>query len=297
MSVKQKLFDRSKIASNLAHNNNSGQIDFITEIMLEDLAHRLGPISRKFNRALIIAPDTKHLPKNLDSLEGKIDFSHAPTLIAPPQTSRSLISRPDTKLYDAENLQLPHNDYDLIISLFDLGFTDNVPRFINQIRKNLIPDGLFLAAFIGGTSLSELRAAWLEADAKHLGGAIARIPPFIDIKDAGSLLQSAGFALPVCDKETLNLSYKTPLHLMREIKALGASSPLYSPHRAFVGKNHLDSVIKAYQRSFSADNNRVKATIEIIWMSGWVPHESQQKPMKPGSAQISFAKFLGDKSG
>ncbi len=289
-----KLFDRQKIARNVTRAANlqfatkgkKTKADFITDMILQDLALRLTPISRKFSNALILAPDITHLPKNLGSGEDKIEFTRYPTLF----------NDTNIRILDPEDLQLTKNKYDLIVSLFDIGFTDNVPKFLTHIHRALLPDGLFLAALIGGLSLTELRLAWLEADAEHLGGAVARIAPFIDIKDAGALLQSAGFALPVSDKETLKLRYASPLHLMKEIKSLGASNPLVSSKRALMGKAHLNSAIKSYENAASDQDKRIRATLEIIWLSGWSPHESQQKPMQPGSAQFSLAKILKDKT-
>ncbi|MCF6326982.1 MAG: hypothetical protein L3J21_06810 [Devosiaceae bacterium] len=307
----EKLFDRKKIAKNFIRSQTGPKPDFITSIVLEDLADRLAPISKKFSNALILAPDITYLPKILNSTEHNIEFAFAPTLIG----------KNEGKLFDVENLHLPENDYDLIVSLFDLGFTDNVRGFLHRIYQNLIPDGLFIAAFLGGSSLSELRNAWLKADAKHLSGAMVRVAPFIDVKDAGALLQNAGFALPVTDKETLNLTYASPMNLMAEIKSLGASNPLATApatdtqsgkirpgeirpgttqpgatRPSLMGRDHLASAINAYPRLSTAVDSRVPATIEIIWMSGWSPHESQQKPLKPGSAQISLSTFLNDKS-
>ncbi|MCF6303543.1 MAG: SAM-dependent methyltransferase, partial [Devosiaceae bacterium] len=188
---------------------------------------------------------------------------------------------------------LPHTDYDLIISLFDIGFTNNVPGFLNQIFGHLGKDGLFISAFIGGTSFNELRSAWLMADDTHMGGALTRVAPFIDIKDAGSLLQRTGFALPVTDKETLCLRYETPLHLMREIKLFGGSNPLVSAALKPVTRSHLNTAIDAYAQIATDTDGRIRSTLEIIWMSGWKPDASQQKPLKPGSAQISLTKVLG----
>ena len=291
----EKLFDRKKIARNFLRNRTGSKPDFITSIVLEDLADRLAPVSKKFSNALILAPDITHLPKTLRSAEHEIIFEFAPTLIA----------QNDSNPFDVEDLRLPKNDYDLIISLFDLGFTNNVRGFLHRIYQSLVPDGLFMGAFLGGNSLNQLRNAWLEADARHLGGAMARIAPFIDVKDAGSLLQGAGFALPVTDKETLNLTYASPMHLMAEIKSLGASNPLATPtatanrpnsQRGLLGKNHLKSAIDAYPTLSATKDSRIAATMEIVWMVGWSPHESQQKPLKPGSAQISLSKFLHDKS-
>ena len=289
---KAKLFDREKIARNFMRHNGGKGPDFITEIVLEDLAERLAPVKREFSDALIIAPDITHVPKTIHCAGKSIEPETIATLVGRGGTGGKEV-RADEML-DVENPQLPARSHDLIISLFDLGFTDNVPRFIHGIKNALVPDGLFLAAFIGGSTLGELRHAWLRADSRHLGGAIARIAPFIDIKDAGALLQSAGFAMPVTDREILKLSYASPMHLMAEIKALGASNPLVSTRRPLLGRQHLASAIESYPGN---GGDRIIASLEIIWMSGWAPHESQQKPLRPGSAQVSLSKILGDRSG
>ena len=275
-----KIFDRPRVKNHL-QKQNSDQPDFVTKLVLQDLADRLKIISRPFKNALILAPNIAPLPDILNSALGPIHPSKISTL----QNNKHQV--------DPENLTLPHTDYDLIISLFDMGFTNDVPGFLAQILSHLAPDGLFVSAFVGGTSFSELRQAWLEADAKHFGGAVSRVAPFIDIKDAGSLLQRAGFALPVIDKETLNLRYASPLNLMTEIKSLGASAPLFASAPKPVTKSHLASAIDAYTQIASDKDNRVRATLEIIWMSGWGPDENQQKPLKPGSAQISLTKICG----
>ncbi len=277
-----KIFDRKLIAQRLT-NALKTEPDFITQIIWDDLSERLKTISRPFDKAILLAPQTSQLPSNLASALGPIK----------PKIAQTMGDNPNQ--IDPENLHLPADDYNLIISLFDMAITNDVPGFLQKIAAHLAPDGLFIAAFVGGTSLSQLRAAWLEADATHLGGAVARIAPFIDIKDAGSLMQRAGFALPVIDKETLNLRYASPMHLMAEIKNLAATNPLFSKPPKPVTKAHLASAVQSYNDLAKDPDERIRATLEIIWVSGWGPDEIQQKPLKPGSAKISLTKVLGNK--
>ncbi len=283
MNQVPNIFNRKKVGQRLSLLAEK-PADFITDRIVDDLCQRLSNISRPFEKAVLLAPNPKPLSNQFTSALGPIRLERISTLL----------STNNQNACDPENLHLPASDYDLIISLFDIGFTNDVPGFLNQIMHHLKKDGLFVAAFIGGQSLNELRAAWLQADDAVLGGALARIAPFIDIKDAGSLLQRAGFALPVADRETLCLRYKSPLHLMKEIKELGASNPLFSPSAKPVTRMHIGEAIKAYEQIAKDPDNRIRATLEIIWMSGWKPDQSQQKPLKPGSAQVSLAQVLGE---
>ena len=171
-----------------------------------------------------------------------------------------------------------------------------MPGFLARARAHLRGDGLLMVAAIGGDSLTELREAFLSADAEVSGGAFLRVAPFIPLSASAGLLQRAGLALPVSDVETHTIRYESPLSLMRELKALGASNPLAErPHKPATLKL-IQAASAAYEALASDADGRVRATLEIIWMSGWAPHESQQKPLKPGSAEISLAKVLGTKN-
>jgi SAM-dependent methyltransferase len=272
-----RIFDRTLIARHLQR-RPSGVDDFVTRLALTDLEERLLTVSRSFERALIMAPDARPLPVTGTSATGTFAFERQSTVLG------SL---------DPEALALPDRDYDLIVSLFDLQVVDDVPGFLTRIRAHLKPDGLFLAAAIGGDSLTELRQAFLAADTERLGGAYARVAPFIPLADAGPLLQRTGFALPVTDIETHVVRYPSPLALMRELKSLGASNPLAERPGRPMTRTHLAAAAAHYEAIASDQDGRVRATLEIIWMSGWAPHESQQKPLKPGSAEVSLTKVLG----
>lgn len=285
MTHPPKIFDRAKIQAKFLREGVQTN-NFMTTLMVEDLHDRLKSISRKFNNALVLAPHIDHVPKTLSSMEGPIEF----------EVATSLVPVNGVSYYDPENFTPVADNYDLIISLFDITITNDVPGFLSQILSHLAPDGLFIAGFIGGASLLELRAAWLEADAKHLGGAMARIPPFIEIKDAGALLHRIGFALPVSDIEKLTLRYTSPMSLMAELKTFGASNPLHNDVHAnkspLITPAHLASANEAYAHRATDADGRIRASVEMIWMSGWAPHISQPKPLKPGSAQVSLAKVL-----
>jgi NADH dehydrogenase [ubiquinone] 1 alpha subcomplex assembly factor 5 len=166
-----------------------------------------------------------------------------------------------------------------------------------QMRRALRPDGLLLAALLGGATLHELRDAWLTAEAEISGGASPRVAPFADVRDLGGLLQRAGFALPVVDSETVTVTYADPLSLMREIKAMGASNMLASRRRQPVTRGLVLRAAEIYTDRFGAADGRVPATFEIITLTAWAPDESQPKPLQPGSAQTRLADALGVKEG
>ena len=282
MAETPDIFDRARIARHLQRRPHTRD-DFVLRLVLDDLETRLGAVSRRFERALILSPDAADLPLTGRSGEGPIAFTRAATVLP----------RPGLLAVDPEALVLPETDYDLIVSILDLQVVNDVPGFLARVRKYLKPDGLFMAALLGGDSLSELRGAFLAADAEHSDGAYARVAPFIPLKDAGGLLQRAGFALPVTDVETHRVRYGDPLRLMREIKALGAQNPLRDRPRRMAHRGLIGSALAAYADRYADTDGRVPATLEIVWISGWAPHESQQKPLRPGSAKVSLKDVLG----
>lgn len=276
------LFDKALLSERLRQARDR-PADFVTKLVIADLGQRLKTITRTFSNALILGPDARHLPLTLKTHQGPVEFERMSTL-ARFEGSNHI---------DAENFSPPSHQYDLIVSLLDIGAINDVPGFLRNALRHLVADGLFIAAFIGGTSLSELRAAWLAADAGHTGGALSRIAPFIDTTDAGALLQRAGFALPVADIEPFTIRYASPLALMRELKDFAAANPLSERGRHLITPAHLKSAVDAYQNIAGDKDGRVRASLQIIWMSGWAPHESQQKPLAPGSARVRLADVLG----
>jgi hypothetical protein len=282
MALPPKVFDRTLIAEHLSRRPAEPD-DFVTQLALDDLASRLITVARDFEQALIMAPDGARLPLMGRSASGAFAFERVSTVLGSP----------DAPLVDPEALLLPRQGYDLIVSLFDLQVINDVPGFLSRIRAHLKPDGLMIAAALGGDSLTELRQAFLRADAETSGGAFARVAPFIPLADAGGLLQRSGYALPVTDLETYPIRYGDLLRLMRELKGLGAQNPLADRPGRMATRTLIATANAAYAELAGDPDGRVRATLEIIWLSGWAPHENQQKPLRPGSATVRLKDVLG----
>lgn len=282
MALPPKVFDRTLIAEHLSRRPAEPD-DFVTQLALDDLASRLITVARDFEQALIMAPDGARLPLMGRSASGAFAFERVSTVLGSP----------DAPLVDPEALLLPRQGYDLIVSLFDLQVINDVPGFLSRIRAHLRPDGLMIAAALGGDSLTELRQAFLRADAETSGGAFARVAPFIPLADAGGLLQRSGYALPVTDLETYPIRYGDLLRLMRELKGLGAQNPLADRPGRMATRTLMAAANAAYAELAGDPDGRVRATLEIIWLSGWAPHENQQKPLRPGSATVRLKDVLG----
>lgn len=262
--------------------------DFLLQRVANDLAERLAIVRRDFAHALDLgchhgvvgrrigaAPNVAHLVS--------LDAAAALLALAPePRVCSRLDALPFTPA-----------SFDLIVSGLALHLVDDLPGTLIQIRQALKPDGLLLAALLGGRTLYELREAWLVAEDELLGGASPRVAPFADVRDLGGLLQRAGFALPVVDSDTVAVTYANPLALMRDLKGMGASNMLADRRRVPVTRGLLMRASEIYAERFGLPGGRIPATFEILTLTAWAPHESQPKPLKPGSAQSRLADALG----
>jgi NADH dehydrogenase [ubiquinone] 1 alpha subcomplex assembly factor 5 len=194
---------------------------------------------------------------------------------------------------DEEALPFGPDRFDLVLSCCSLHWANDLPGALVQIRQALKPDGLLLAALPGGTTLFELREALLQAEAEVTGGAAARISPFLDVRDAGMLLQRAGFALPVVDVDTIEVSYEHPLKLLQELRAMGEANALATRAPRPLGRASLMRAAELYASRFGDARGRVPATFQILMLTAWKPHESQPQPKRRGSGQINLARALG----
>ena len=200
--------------------------------------------------------------------------------------------RPDV-VGDAELLPFAPESLDLAVSVLALHAANDLPGALAQMRRALKPDGLFLAAFLGGDTLIELREAFATAEAEVTGGASPRVAPFTDVRTAGALMQRAGFALPVVDQDRHTVRYASALHLMRDLRAMGVTNVLIERDRRPLRRAVLMRTVEIYGERFADPDGRVRATFDIISLSGWAPHESQQQPLRPGSARLRLADALG----
>jgi SAM-dependent methyltransferase len=182
---------------------------------------------------------------------------------------------------------------DLAVSLLSLQAMNDIPGMLIQIRRALRPDGLFMAAIVGGDSLNELRTAFADAESEVEGGLSPRVAPFADVRELGALLQRAGFALPVVDSERLTVRYDSAPALMHDLRRMGATNVMQERRRRPLKRATLRRMEEIYAGRFADADGRLRASFEIIWLSGWAPHESQQKPLQPGSAAQRLADALG----
>jgi len=195
-------------------------------------------------------------------------------------------------LAEGEVLDLAPGSQDLVIHALSLHWANDPVGQIIQCARALRPDGLFLAALFGGQTLAELRAVLAEAEAAVSGGLSPRVLPMGEIRDLGALLQRAGFALPVADSLTQRVSYRDALHLMHELRAMGEGNALAGRLRRFTGRGVLAQAAALYAAHYPEAEDRIRATFEIVFLTGWKPHESQQKPLRPGSAAHRLAEAL-----
>jgi SAM-dependent methyltransferase len=194
---------------------------------------------------------------------------------------------------DEEALPFADHTLDLVVSALSLQAVNDLPGVLVQVRRALKPDGLFLAALLGGDTLAELRQSFAMAESELDGGVSPRVAPFPDLRDVGGLLQRAGFALSVTDVDRITVRYATPLRLLHDLRHMGATNPLAERRRVPLRRATLMRAMEVYAARFADPDDRVRASFDIIWLSGWSPHESQQKPLRPGSAQKRLADVLG----
>ncbi len=198
-----------------------------------------------------------------------------------------------TIVSDDETLGLEPNSKDLVIHAMCLHWANDPVGQIIQCRRALRPDGLFLSVAFGGQTLFQLREALAKAEVETKGGLSPRVAPMAELRDMGALLQRAGLALPVADSLPLNAEYRDVYHLMRDLRAMGEANALADRYRSFVGKSLFDATQRHYSSSFPTGSGRLPVTYELIFLLGWAPDESQQQPLRPGSATASLAQALG----
>jgi len=277
-----RLFDRPLLRRRIARALARGVPDFLMARAAEDLTFRLLATQRDFPRSLDLGTPTPHFSAAVVAAGRPAPLRAAP-VFAPEGGTFRIVA-------DEEALPFAAESTDLVVSGLALHWVNDLPGVFAQVRRILAPDGLFLGCMIGGQSLVELRSALLEAESELTGGASRRVSPFVDLRDVGGLLQRAGFALPVADADSFTLRYDSMLALLADLRALGAANALFA--RRTLPRGAFARAAQIYAEKFSDPDGRVRASIEIVWFSGWAPHESQQKPLKPGSAQMRLEDAL-----
>jgi SAM-dependent methyltransferase len=251
------------------------------EIVAEDLLDRLSFVKRDFTKALLAGP----VPKLAEAFRHRAGLNVKTSLITP--------SRRDglTVVADEEFLPFGEPTFDLVINALTLHWVGDLPGALIQIRRALEPDGLFMAALLGGETLNELRTSLSEAEIETRGGLSPRFSPTIDLRDMGALLQRAGFALPVVDTDKIVLRFETPLDLIAALRDSGETNALVARARP-LSRTVFARMLESYASRFAHPAGGVRATFEVIYLTAWSPHESQQKPLAPGSARMRLSEAL-----
>jgi SAM-dependent methyltransferase len=259
------LFDRALLLRRQARAQKQGPATFLLDRVIEDMEERLSAVKRQFSAAVDIwTPGQGALAH---------DRFKSVTKVAP--------TRDEVLTFQPETL-------DLAVSALAFQFVNDLPGVLAQIRRALKPDGLLLAALLGGDTLTELRQSFAAAEAECEGGVSPRVAPFADLRDIGALLQRAGLALPVTDVDRVVVRYANAFALMADLRRMGATNILFERRRTPTRRATLLRMAQIYAERFADPDGRIRATFDVIWLSAWAPHESQQQPLRPGSAKASL---------
>jgi SAM-dependent methyltransferase len=292
------IFDRPLLRARLRRAQLLGAATFLLDRVAEDFADRLSAVLRNFPLAADIGTPNDALMRVLAS------NAAVGTPVAVRSDPGNVSPGGVAVVADEEALPFGTASLDLAVSALALHAVNDLPGVLIQIRRALRPDGLFLAAMFGGDTLSELRDSLFTAEAEIEGGASPRVAPFTEVRAAGSLLQRAGFALPVADVDRVVVRYDSMFALAADLRRMGATNPLTERRRRPLRRATLRRAAEIYAARYADPDGRVRATFDIVWLSGWTPHESQQQPLKPGTARARLADALatremptGDKTG
>jgi SAM-dependent methyltransferase len=267
------LFDRALLRARQSRALRAGSATFLLDRVAEDMQERLRAVLREFKNAADIGTSGDQVR---NALSGRVDQ----------------LARVDLPDLESEPLPLQPESIELAVSALAFQFVNDLPGVLAQIRRALKPDGLLLAAMTGGDTLTELRQSFAAAEAELEGGVSPRVAPFADLRDVGALLQRAGFALPVTDVDRIVVRYDSAFALMADLRRMGATNVLVERRRTPTRRATLSRMAQIYAERFADADGRLRATFDVIWLSGWAPHASQQQPLKPGSAKASLAQAV-----
>jgi SAM-dependent methyltransferase len=263
------LFDRILLRAREHRARKLGTATFLLERVCEEMGERLTAVVRDFKNAADIGTPGDHLREMLGS-------------------RLNSFARVDLPVGESEPLSLQAESLDLAVSALAFQFVNDLPGVLAQIRRALRPDGFLLAAMIGGDTLTELRQSFAIAEAELEGGASPRVAPFADLREIGALLQRAGLALPVTDVDRIVVRYDNAFDLMHDLRGMGATNVLLERRRIPTRRATMLRMAQIYGESFADSDERIRATFDVVWLSGWAPHESQQKPLRPGSGKMGL---------
>ncbi len=267
------LFDRALLRARQDRARRLGPATFLLDRVAEEMAERLHLVVREFKGGADVGTAGDQV-RNV--LAGRLH-------------RLASVDLPDR---ESEPLPLQPESLDLVVSALAFQFVNDLPGVFAQISRALRPDGLLLVAMIGGDTLTELRQSFAAAEAELEGGVSPHVAPFADLRDAGSLLQRAGLALPVTDVDRIVVRYDGAFALMQDLRRMGATNILVERRRTPTRRATLLRMAQLYAERFADADGRIRATFDVIWLSGWAPHESQQQPLRPGSAKASLAEAV-----
>lgn len=269
------IFDRARLRQNRTRiAARFSDYDFLHVWAKKQLQSRLSDITRRFEKVVQIG------------VHGGAVLDDIITMDLTPDFGSGVVA-------DEEFLPFKDHSLDAVISPLNLHAVNDLPGALSQIKRSLKPDGLFMAAMFGGETLYELRESLMAAEIVLKGGASPRVFPFADKQQAGALLQRAGFALPVVDSEIVTVTYENIFKLLHDLRGMGESNIIAARNKSYAGKEFFMQAAQHYHENYAQADGRIVASFEIIFLLGWAPHESQQKPLRPGSAKNRLADALG----
>jgi len=283
MTAAPIIFDRLLQRRRRLRAASSDAATFLLDRVADEVADRLTAVLRRFDIVLDLGTPGEAVRTALHRLDS------VGTVVSADVLARA---RPFV-VADEEALPFGDGKIDLVVSVLALQSVNDLPGVLLQIRRALKPDGLFLASLLGGETLTELRQSFALAESEIEGGGSPRVAPFADLRELGGLLQRAGFALPVADVERVTVRYGSVFDLLRDLRRMGATNSLVARRRSPLRRATLQRMAEIYALKFSDPDGRVRATFDIVWLSGWAPHPDQQQPLKPGSAKVRLADALG----
>lgn len=282
-----QIFNRELLKIRRSRAARRGADDTLKRELCLRIADRLEDVSRHFARALDLGC---HGGQMADLLLGNPKIGE---LVSCDLSVEMLKNARGLRVAASEEaLPFAPQSFDLVMSAASLHWVNDLPGALAQIRRILKPDGLFLAIMPGPASLQELRESFAAIESQS-GILRPHIAPFAEVRDAGNLLARAGFALPVADSDMLTLTYQTPLALMRELQAIGEANALYAQEKGILPRGFFAQVCQHYAQHHALENGRVRASLELITLTGWAPHASQQQPARRGSGKVSLKDVLG----